>query len=134
MPDYLVADSVIDTALTDLKTNVTKLVVCEGEPANYTEANTEKGSGGKKLIEKTVTSTDITLGDGPTDGRQATMAAFSAVSVLQTGSASHVAWLDVANTTILAKTLVSTPQSVTSGNTVNLLAHSIRGRDAVVAS
>lgn len=134
--DYQIHDDVRDAPLTELKNNVTKLVLCDAAPANYTDANTLNGvSTGVKIAEVTVTSTDFTIADATPDGRKVTVGAESAVPVVAAGDGTHVAWLDVTNSKVLFCTLLAAARNtLTTSDTVDIPAHFCRVRDAVVAS
>lgn len=136
MADYFISDTVFDTALNYLKNNVTKVVLCDAEPTNYSDANTDNGTGsGMKLAEVTVDSSDFTLAAGATDGRKVTCGAQSAVAVSVAGDGSHIAWLDVANTALLAVTkLATTRAGLTTADTVDIGAHFVALRDAAIAT
>lgn len=133
---YLLSDTVLDVSLQYLKDNVTKVVLCQGAPANYSDANTANGSGsGQKIAEVTVDSTDFTLANGATDGRKVTCQAQSAVTVGAAGDADHIAWLNVSGTALLFVTQLTTARNgLTTADTVNIPAHFAAIRDAVVAS
>jgi hypothetical protein len=133
---YLVSDTVQDVALNYLKNNVTKIVLCEGAPANYSDANTANGTGtGQKIAEVTVDSTDLTVGDGAVDGRKVTCAEQAGLTVGANGDGDHVAWLDVGNTALLAVTQLATARNgLTTADTVTIPAHFVALRDAEVAS
>jgi hypothetical protein len=133
---YLISDTVFDEALNYLKNNVTKVVLCDGAPANYSDANTANGSGsGQKIAEVTVDSSDLTVGNGATDGRKVTCGAQSGISVGANGDADHIAWLDVSNTALLAVTELSTARNgLTTSDTVDIGEHFIAIRDAAVAT
>ncbi len=111
-----VSTDVLDGALTVLKTNVTKMVVCSAQPLTYTDANTTM-----KLAEVVMATADFILAAGVTSGRRATIAAKTAVPVLTAGSATHVALLDVTGQRLLYVT-TSTAQALTTGGTVNITA------------
>lgn len=108
-----VADSVYDAALDKLAT-ANQLSICEGEPANRTEAVTAKGSGGKMLGIISVTGGDFTNANGDTDGRKVTVAGQTGISIGDTGTADHIALVDA--TELLARTTTAS-ESVTSGQT-----------------
>lgn len=128
---YFVADAVKDTALTYIKNNVTKVVLTVGEPTSYANANTNNGTGsGQKCAEVTVDSTDLILGEGPTDGRKVECAAQNTVPVVANGTVDHWAWLDVTGTAIVAYGPLSPTLAVTTSGTVNIPAHSHIYRDA----
>lgn len=111
-----VSTDVLDGALSVLKTSVTKMVVCSAQPLTFTDANTTM-----KLAEVTMVATDFTLAAGVTNGRRVTTGAKSAVPVLATGSATHVALVDVSGSRLLYVTTSST-QALTIGGTVNITA------------
>jgi len=112
-----VTDTIMDQALNYLKNNADQVVLCEGEPADYSAATTDKGSGGDALGETTVGTADFTLADGDTSGRKVTVAAQSGVSVDVDGTADHIAIVDDTNTELLLVSTISNSQSVTAGNT-----------------
>ncbi len=108
------ADSVLDAALNEIKNNCTRMVVCSAEPANYTAANT---GGANNLGDVTMAAVDFTVGVGDISGRKVAVASKSGVNVDVTGSATHVALLDVTNLLLLYVT-TCTSQALTSGNTI----------------
>lgn len=113
---------VLDGALNVVKNNVTRMVLCSAEPTTFTEANVTF-----MLANVTMATGDFTLanGDGAgTQPRKVTVAAKSAVSVTNSGTATHVALLDVTNSKVLEVT-TCTSQAVTAGNTVNFPAWKI---------
>jgi hypothetical protein len=116
-------DDVMDAALNLVKSNATRMVACTGQPATYAEANTTM-----KLAEVTMASADFTLANGATSGRRITVAAKSAVPITATGTANHVALLDVANSRLLYVT-TAPGQALTSGATVAIGAWDIEISD-----
>lgn len=112
-----VTDTILDQALDYLRQNSDQLVLAEGEPANYSDATTDKGSGGNALGETAVGTGDFTLADGDTSGRKVTVAGQSGVSVDVSGTADHVAIVDDTNTELLLVSTIDNAQSVTAGNT-----------------
>ena len=120
-------DSVLDAAL-DVIATADTLIICAGEPADYTDATTDSGSGGHALGEVTVTSGDFTKADGDTSGRKITCAQQTGVTIDVTGTADHVALVDVGTTTLLAVTTI-TSQAVTSGNTATINAFDLELAD-----
>lgn len=108
----LVHDDVLDAALGILRSNATKMVACSAEPASYSAA-----SGSLKLAEVAMSTADFTIGDGLTSGRRVVVAEKSGVAVTASGTASHVALLDTANSRLLYVT-TCTAQSLTEGQTV----------------
>lgn len=72
---------------------------------------------------------DFTKGDGDTNGRKLTTLQQTGVSITNSGTAQHIALLDVAGTELLAVT-TCTSQAVTSGNTATINAFDIEISDA----
>lgn len=118
------ADNVLDNGVSYATTNVDRLDICSQEPTTYTEATSTYTLGNK---------TAPTM-NGPQDrtggGREAEMASFSDGSVTSTGTASHFAWANTGGTELIATEALSSSQSVTSGNTFSLTAHSVGIPDA----
>jgi len=132
---YFISDVVKDTALTHIKTNVTRLVLTVGEPTTFANANTNNGTGsGQKCAEVTLIAADLTLGDGPTDGRKVECAAKNAVPVIANGTVDHWAWLNVSGSAIIAYGPLSPSLAVTTSGTVNIPVHSHIYRDATAIS
>jgi hypothetical protein len=129
MADYLLSDTVLDTALNYLKNNVTKIVMCSQEPTTYAEANATYA-----LAPVTVASGDFTLANGATDGRKVTVAQKTGQAVTANGTITHAAWLDVANSALLAVTKLATNRAVTTADTITMPAHFVALRDAGVAT
>lgn len=109
-----VHDDVLDGALNIVKNNCTRMTVCNAEPTTYTEGNATFA-----LADVTMASGDFTAANGDTSGRKLTVGAKSAVPVDTTGTANHIALLDVTNSKLLYVT-TCTSQALTSGNTVNI--------------
>lgn len=120
-----VHDDVLDGALNILKNNVTRQVACSAQPTTYTEANATYA-----LADITVDSTDFTNANGDTSGRKTTIAAQSGVLIDTSGTATHIALLDVANTK-LSYVTTCTSQALTANgsNTVNFPAWDIEIAD-----
>lgn len=110
----IVHDDVLDGALNIIKNNCTRMVVCTTQPTTYTEGNATYA-----LADVTVSSTDFTVANGGTSGRKVTVAAKSAVTIDTSGTALHVALLDVSNSKLLYVT-TCTSQALTSGGTVDI--------------
>jgi hypothetical protein len=132
---HFLNDLVVDVALNYLKNNVTRIVLCAGAPASYSEADTNNGTGsGKKLSQTPVTSSEFTLADDVTNGRKLTCAQLNGVEIIAAGNASHVAWLDVTNSALLKVAPLETTQSgLTTSSVVNIPAtyHVFRDAQAV---
>jgi hypothetical protein len=100
----------------------TRMVACSAEPTTFTEANATYA-----LADVTLAGADFTIGNGDGAGntpRKVTVAAQNGVTVDASGTATHVALLDVANSLLLLVT-TCTSQALTSGNTVNFPAFDI---------
>lgn len=108
-----VHNDVLDGALNILKNNVTRLTVTNAEPTTYTQAITTF-----ELADVTLSSSDFTNADGDTSGRKTTVGAKSSFTVDNSGTATHIALVDVSNTKLLYVT-TCTSQALTSGNTVS---------------
>lgn len=116
-------DEMMDAALDFLKNNATRLTVCSAQPTTYTEANATYA-----LADVTIDSTDFTHANGDTSGRKTTVGAQSSITIDTSGTATHVALLDVANSKLLYVT-TCTSQVLTSGGTVNTPAFDIEIAD-----
>mgnify|MGYP003635972172 FL=1 len=107
-------DRVFDNGLSVLDTEANKIVITSQEATTYTEANATYALGD---------STSLSVG-APADraggGREVTVAAITDGSVTGTGTATHYAIVDTANTRLLATSTLTASQAVTSGNTFTL--------------
>lgn len=106
--------TVLDQALNYIKNNATRMCVCSAQPTTYTEAITTF-----ELADVTMASGDYTVQAGAVSGRRVTMAQKTAVPVDNTGTATHVALVDVTGTALLLVT-TCTSQALTAGNTVTI--------------
>lgn len=106
-------DDMIDGALNILKNNVTRLVICSTQPTTYTEANVTYA-----LADVTVDGTDFTLANGDTSGRKVTVAAQSSILIDASGTAQHIALLDVSNSKLLYVTTCTSQAIVANGTNV----------------
>jgi len=118
-----VHNDVLDGAFDIIKNNCTRITVCSTEPTTYAEANATYA-----LADVTVDSSDFTHADGDTNGRKTTIAQQASVTVDATGTAAHIALLDVTNSKLLYVT-TCTSQALTSGNTVTIPAWDIEIAD-----
>ena len=94
----------------------TRMVACSAEPTSFTEANATYA-----LADVTMASGDFTVGAGDGAGntpRKVAIAAKSGVTVDVSGTATHVALLDVTNSKLLEVT-TCTSQVLTAGNSMN---------------
>lgn len=122
-----VHNDVLDGALNIIKNNCTRMVACTTEPTTFAEADT---GGAKNLADVTVASGDFTVADGSTSGRKVTVAAKSGVTIDASGTAQHVALLDVTNSKLLYVTTCAS-LALTSGQTVNFGSFAIEIQDPV---
>jgi hypothetical protein len=120
----LLADYVLDAALSKLDTEANRLDICSQEPTTYLEATSTYSLGNK---------TSLSIGapaDGTPNGRKVTVASFSDGNVTADGTASHYALVDTVNSRLLAAGALSAPQVVTELNTFSLAAFDVRIPDA----
>lgn len=120
-------DDVLDALLLYVADNTKRITVCSQQPTTYTEAittykladvDTTEGTGGG----------DFSVANGDTSGRKLTVAQQSDIPVDSTGSATHIALVDVDNSKLLYVT-TCTAQTITSGNTVTIPAFDIEVAD-----
>jgi hypothetical protein len=106
---------VLDLGLTVLDTEASDLHICSSEPSTFggvgstTLGNVSIGAGGIGAPAARVPS-----------GRRVTVAALSGGSVTATGTATHYAIVDTANSRLLAAGALSASQAVSSGNSFSL--------------
>lgn len=120
----LLADYILDLALSELDTATTTLYITNAEATNYTQASSTYKLG---------TKTSLSIGapaDRTPNGRKVTVAAITDGTVDSTGTATHWA-ITKSGTTLMATGSLSASQSVTSGNTFTLAAFDIGIPDAV---
>lgn len=118
-------DDVMDGALNVIKNNATRMIACSAQPTTYAEATTTYA-----LADVTMASGDFTLANGDTSGRKLTVAAKSGVLIDSSGSATHNALVDVANSKLLYATTCTTQALTANGtNTVNFPAWDVELAD-----
>ncbi len=126
------ADDVLDDGLDAMKAAVDaatgKMVICEGQPATYSEASQNKGTGDGKVL-ATVTNPTLTIADD-TSGRKCTISAESGVTISVSGDADHVALVDSVNEKLWFVT-VATTQALVAGGTVDIPTWKINVKDPV---
>ena len=93
-----VDDSVLDASLNEIKTKCTLMTVCAGEPLTFAAANV---GGANFLADVAMASGDFIISNGDISGRKVAVAAKSGVTVVNTGTADHVALLDTVNSVLL---------------------------------
>jgi hypothetical protein len=120
-----VHDDVLDGALNIIKNNCTRMTACSAEPTTYAQANATYA-----LADVAMASGDFTNANGSSSGRKTTVAAKSGVLIDTSGSATHIALLDVTNSKLLYVT-TCTAQALTANgsNTVNFPAWAIEIAD-----
>jgi hypothetical protein len=94
-----------------IKTNCTRMIACSTQPTTFTEATVTY-----ELADVTMSSSDFTLGAYNTTGRQCTVGAKTGVTVDNSGTFAHVAFVDVDDSKLLYVT-TGTNQVLTAGNT-----------------
>lgn len=118
-------DAVLDQMADDIIARCTRQVVCSSQPTTYAEANATFA-----LADVTMDSGDFTKANGDVSGRKVTVAAQSGVLIDASGTATHVALLDVAGTALLYVTTCTSQALVANGtNTVNIPAWDIEVAD-----
>ena len=105
-----VHDDVLDGALNIIKNNCTRMTLCSAQPTTYTEGNATFSLG-----DVTLASGDFTAANGDTSGRKVTVAAKAGVTVDASGTGTHVALLDVANSKLLYVTTCPSQAVVNPG-------------------
>lgn len=117
-------DAVLDKPLDEIAT-ATRQIACSAQPTTFTEANSTYA-----LADVTLASGDFAKADGDTSGRKVTIAAKSSVLIDTSGTASHVALVRVADSTLLAVTTCTSQALTANGsNTVNFPAWDIEFAD-----
>ena len=122
------SDTILDAALTALEA-ADQLIMCAGEPADYTDATTDSPTG-HALGEVAITSADFTKANGDTSGRKTTIAQQTGVTVDVSGTCNHIAVVDDASSGELLAVATCTSQAVTAGNTATINAFDIEFLDA----
>ena len=117
----IVHDDVLDGALNTIKNNCTKMTACSTQPTTYAEGNATYA-----LADATMASGDFTNAIGDSSGRKTTVAAKSSILIDTSGTATHVALLDVSNSKLLYVTTCTSQALTANGsNTVNFPAWDI---------
>lgn len=107
-------DRVFDNGLTVLDTEANRVDITSAEATTFAAATTTLTLGNE---------TTISIGapqDRTGGGREVVLAAITAGTVTATGTATHYAITDTANSRLLATGALSASQAVTSGNTFSL--------------
>ena len=91
-------DDILDAALNYIKNNCTRMTACSQYPTTYLKAITASAD---MLADVTMSSSDFTVGLPVVSGRKVAVAAKADEPITSTGTATHVALVDVANTKLL---------------------------------
>jgi hypothetical protein len=117
-------DIIMDGAL-DVIATATKQVACSDQPTTYTEANATYA-----LADIVIDSGDFTKANGDTSGRKVTIGAQSSVLIDTSGTATHVALIRTADSTLIYVTTCTSQALTANGsNTVNFPAWDIEIAD-----
>jgi hypothetical protein len=106
---------VLDQGINFIKTNCNKIAVISA----YTFGDSYSTVNAAILAEATMTSTDFTLGTAGNDRTLTSATGKSDTSANATGAASHIAFVDTANSKVLWVTEETSSQVITAGNQVN---------------
>ena len=117
-----IADRVLDLGLNVLDTEATHIYVCNAEPATFTAATTTNALGNKNFGAGGCFGAPAAR---TPSGRRVSSIAVTDGSVTGTGTASHWAVVDTANSRLLATGSLAASQAVTSGNTFTLASFDI---------
>lgn len=119
-------DIIMDGAL-DIIASATKQIACSAQPTTYTEANATYA-----LADIVIDGTDFTKANGDTSGRKVTVAAQSGVLIDTSGTATHVALVRTADSTLIYVTTCTSQALTANGaNTVNFPAWDVEVADPV---
>jgi hypothetical protein len=117
----LVADAVLDAALSYIKTNAILLVVCADTPTTYANATATYD-----LADVAIDGDDMVIGDGTVSGRKLTISEQAAVTIDHSGTATHIA---LCSSDTLLYVTTCTSQALTAANTVTVPAWKIEIAD-----
>jgi hypothetical protein len=117
----LVADAVLDAALSYIKTNAILLVVCSDTPTTYANATATYD-----LADVAIDGDDMVIGDGTVSGRKLTISEQAAVTIDHSGTATHIA---LCSSDTLLYVTTCTSQALTAANTVTVPAWKIEIAD-----
>ena len=110
-----VIDAVLDAALAYIKSNATKLCVCNSQPTTYAHATASY-----KLASVVISSADFgSPAAGDSSGRKIAVNAQSSVSIDSSGSAAHMALVQTASSLLIYVTTTTTT-GLTAGGKVNV--------------
>lgn len=112
-----VNDRVFDNGLTVLDTEATGVYLCSQQPTTYTEAITTYA-----LAAKSSGFTSGAPADGATNGRRVTFPAVTDGTCSATGTATHYAVVDSANSRLLLAHTLNASVATATGATMTLAA------------
>lgn len=117
-------DAVLDQMLDEIAT-ATKQVACSAQPTTFTEANATYA-----LADIALDSGDFSKANGDSSGRKVTVAAQNGVLIDASGTATHIALVRTADSTLLYVTTCTSQALTANGsNTVNMPAWDIEVGD-----
>ncbi|MDP1686875.1 hypothetical protein [Hydrogenophaga sp.] len=117
-------DIVIDGSL-DVIATATRQIACSAQPTTFTEANATFA-----LADATMAGGDFTKANGDTSGRKVTMGAKAGALIDASGTATHVALVRVADSTLIYVTTCTSQALTANGsNTVNFPAWKVEIAD-----
>lgn len=120
-----VHDDVLDSALTLIKNNCTRMTACSAQPTSFADANI---GGAVFLADVDMAAVDFAVANGDVSGRKITIGQKTGITVDNSGTANHVALLDVPNSRLLYVT-TATAQALTAGNSMTIAAWDIEIAD-----
>lgn len=97
-------NDLVHDALLDKIATADQLVLCEGQPASYADATTDKGAGGNALGETALDGGDFAKANGDVSGRKITIAQKTGIPADVSGDWDHVALVDDALSLLLLVT------------------------------
>lgn len=111
---------VFDNGLAVLDTEANAIHITAGEAASYADATSSDDLGNSTSL--SISAPQDRAGDAQTGlgGREVVVSAISDGSVTGTGTATHYAIVDTANSRLLATGELTAAQAVTAGNTFTL--------------
>jgi len=124
----LVPDAQLDAMLLKLIENTDRIDVCADTPTTYGNSTTGGAFSLGSVVVTAGIGADWSAGDGDASGRKVTLAEQTAVSVSDSGTATHIAGTD--GSAVLYFVTTCTSQAVTAGNTMTIQTFDIEIADA----
>lgn len=118
-----IPDLVADKDLDYIKAKCDKMTICNDQPTTFTEGNATFA-----LADVAMASGDFTIQNHSPDGRELVAAAKNSVPIDSSGTGTHIALLNTADSELLAVTTCSSIV-LTSGGTVNIPSWKLVNRD-----